>query len=168
MILNNIINFLKSPKTVLIILLIFCIGFFLGVGLTGEFDNNFVAFGPTKDENGKPAKFMGMSLDTWNKVGSVYAIIFISAVLEKYYNNIISQTIISHVTNNTITKVHYSKLWSYLILLIDPFINTILLIIRLYAIATFQLQYILPQFIAAYLTNLPFIIKLLGSKTYIN
>jgi hypothetical protein len=168
MILNNIFNFLTSPKTALIILLIFFLGFFLAGGLTGSFDNNFLAVGPTKDENGKPAKFMGLSLDTWNKVGVVYAIIFISAVLEKYYTNIMNQKIISHVTNNTITKVPYSKLWSYLILLVDPFINTLLLIIRLYATATFQIQYIIPQFVAAYLTNLPFIIKLLASKTYIN
>ncbi len=168
MIFKKIINFLNSPKTALVLILLFFIGFFLAEGLTGGFDNNFVSFGPTKDETGNPAKFMGITLDTWNKVGIVYTIIFISAVLEKYYYNVMHHTIHTYVSNVSVTKVPYSQFWSYLILLIDPFIETLLYIVKFYAAATFQIQYILPQFIASYLTDLPFTISILASKQYIS
>ena len=61
----------------------------------------------------------------------------------------------------------YNKLLTYVITLIDPFIKTLLYIIEFYATATFQLQFILPQFLGAYITNLPFTLHLLKQKTFI-
>jgi hypothetical protein len=165
--LSAIFNFLNNPKIALIILLLFLLGYFLAEGLIIGFNNNFLKFGPTKDENGKPSKFMGINLDTWKKVGIVYVLIFISTVLQNYYQNVIKHNINFHVWRST-KIVPYSKLTTYFILLIDPLINIILYIIRFYATATFQIQYILPQFIAIYLTDLPYTLKLLSSKKFIN
>ena len=101
MILNKIFNFFNHPRTALLIILIFLFTFFLTQGLTTGFGNNFLAFGPTKDEKtGEPTTFMGIKLATWKNVGLVYAIIFISTILQVYYNNVVGTNIPTDTTND--------------------------------------------------------------------
>ena len=168
MILNKIFNFFNHPRTALLIILIFLFTFFLVEGLTTGFGNNFLAFGPTKDEKtGEPTTFMGIKLATWKNVGLVYAIIFISTILQVYYNNVVQTNIHAFVWNAAIEIVPFPKFWTYLVLLVDPLIQIILYIIRFYATATFQIQYIIPQFVASYFTDLPFVLKWLNGKKFI-
>jgi hypothetical protein len=165
---TKIFNFFNSPRTALLTILIFLISYFLAQGFTTGFGNNFLTFGPTNDEiSGKPTTFMGIQLESWSNVGLVYFIIFISTVLQVYYNSVVSTNIHSFVWNAAIKVVPFPKFWTYLILLIDPIIEIILYIIRFYATATFQLQYIIPQFIGSYITDLPFTLKWLNGKTFI-
>ena len=165
---TKIFEFFNNPKIALLIMLIFLFAFFLTQGLTTGFDNNFLTFGPTKDEQtGEPVMFMGIQLDTWNNVGIVYVITFISTVLQSYYNNAIGGNLHSYVFNPAIDTVPYSKFWTYLVYMIDPLISIILYIIQFYATATFQLQYIIPQFIGNYITDLPFTLKWLNGKKFI-
>ena len=166
--LSKIFDFFNNPRTAMIIMLIFLLTYFLAEGLTTGFGNNFASFGPTKDENGQSTKFMGINLNTWKKVGVVYVIIFISTVLQNYYFNVVGQNIHAHVWNAAIETVPYSKFWTYLVLFVDPIFNIILYIIRFYATATFQIQYILPQFVASYFTDLPFTLKWLAGKKFIS
>lgn len=65
---------------------------------------------------------MGIKLESWNLVGIVYVIIFISTLLQSYYFNVVGINISSYVFNAAVKKVPFSKLWTYLILLINPFI----------------------------------------------
>jgi len=165
---TKIFDFFNHPKTALLIILIFLISYFLAQGLTSGFGNNFLTFGPTKDEDtGKPTTFMGIQLDTWNNVGLVYFIIFISTVLQAYYGNVVGTNIHAFVWNAAIEVVPFPKFWTYLILLIDPIIQIILYIIKFYATATFQIQYIIPQFLGSYITDLPFTLKWLNGKKFI-
>lgn len=166
--LKKIYNFFNNPITALLIMLFFFIGYYLSIGLTIGFGNNFLSFGPTKDKNGEYIKFMGIEINSWKLVGIVYTIIFISTVLQTYYKNIMSDNINSFIWNKAVNFVPHSKSLTYLVLLIDPFINMLITIIRFYATATFQIQYVIPQFIASYLIDLPFIIKLLSSKKFIS
>ena len=163
----KIFDFFNNPKNALIIILLFLLGFFLTQGFTTGFGNNFLAFGPTNDQLGNPTQFMGIKLESWNLVGIVYVIIFISTLLQSYYFNVVGINISSYVFNAAVTKVPFSKLWTYLILLINPFISIILYIIKFYATATFQIQYILPQFIASYIVDLPFVLSWLKKKTFV-
>ena len=168
MIFKKIFNFLNHPRTALLIIFIFLFTFFLVEGLTTGFGNNFLAFGPTKDEiTGKDTVFMGIKLKNWKKVGQVYAIIFTSTILEVYYNNVVHTNIHAYVWNAAIEYVPFPKFWTYLVLLLDPLMQIILYIIKFYAIATFQIQYIIPQFIASYFTDLPFVLKWLNGKKFI-
>lgn len=168
MILNKIFNFFNHPRTALLIILIFLFTFFLTQGLTTGFGNNFLAFGPTKDEKtGEHTTFMGIKLSTWKNVGLVYAIIFISTILQVYYNNVVGTNIHAFVWNAAIETVPFPKFWTYLVLLVDPLIQIVLYVIRFYATATFQIQYIIPQFVASYFTDLPFVLKWLNGKKFI-
>jgi len=165
---TKIFNFFNSPKIALITILLFFLTYFLAQGLTTGFGQNFLAFGPTEDEYTKePTMFMGIKLDSWTIVGVVYVIIFITTILQTYYYNVVSNNLYAYVWNAAIKNVPFPKFWTYLVLLIDPIINIILYIIRFYATATFQIQYIIPQFIASYIVDLPFTLKWLGGKTFI-
>ena len=165
---NKIITGVNNPKAVLLITLIFLLIFFLTTGLTTGFGNNFLSFGPTNDEiTGKPSMFMGIKLDSWPLVGLVYVIIFVSAILQLYYFNVFTSLQV-YVWNPAVKYVPYSKFWTYLVLLANPVIKIILFIIQFYATATIQLQYIIPQIIAGCLINIPFSLKWLNGKKFIN
>ena len=165
---TKMFDFFNNPKTALLIMLIFLIAYFLTEGLTTGFGNNFLSFGPTKDEQtGEPTMFMGIKLNSWSSVNVVYLIIFISTILQSYYGNVVGSNLHAYVFNPAVDTVPYSKFWTYLVLLIDPLITIILYIIQFYATATFQIQYIIPQFIGSYITDLPFTLKWLNGKKFI-
>ena len=69
--------------------------------------------------------------------------------------------------NFAIIDMKSNKLLTYVITMVDPFIKTLLYIIEFYATATFQFQFILPQFIGSYIATLPFTLNLLEQKTFI-
>ena len=164
---NKMEQFFNNPKTALLIILIFLIAYFLSEGLTTGFGNNFLAFGPTIDENtGKPVAFMGINLNSWNDVGIVYVIILISTILQSYYSNVVYKTIYPYVYNPAVDIVPFPKFWTYLVLIIDPIIYITLRIILFYATATFQIQYILPQFLGSYIIDLPFTLQWLSGKKF--
>ena len=164
---KKFISFLSQPSTALLTILIFLLGFFLMEGLYFGFGNNFVAFGPTNEANGEPTTFMGISLKSWSNVSIAYIIIFISTLLQSYYGLIVGNDIPSYAFNPAVKKVPYNKFWTYLILIINPFIKIMLYIINFFATATLQIQFIIPQFLANYLANLPFTLSWLNTKKFI-
>ena len=167
MFISNLIHFFNKPLTSLFIIILFCIGYLFYDSLTGTINRSFTTFGPINDEKGEPVTFLGTKLDNWNTVIIVYVLIFFSSVINNYYSHIIEHSFLSKITNEKIIHMPYNKLLTYVITLIDPFIKTLLYIIEFYATATFQLQFILPQFLGAYITNLPFTLHLLKQKTFI-
>ena len=167
MILNKILNFFLNPIVALLLLLAFCIGFFLYNYLVNNKTNNFFSFGPTKDINDKPVTFLGSELNTWGNVIVAYILIFTASLFINYYNNVVNNSIFDILLNQTIKKMTYSKALTYLIVMVDPFMQTLLYIIAFYATATFQIQYILPQFFGAYIMNLPYILNLIHKKKFV-
>ena len=163
---KKLLRFLSQPSTALLTILFFLLGFFLSEGLYFGFGNNFVAFGPTNDTKGEPTKFMGISLKSWSDVSIAYVIIFISTLLQSYYGWIVSNNISSYVFNPTVKLIPYNKFWTYLILIINPIITTMLFVINFFATATLQMQFIIPQFLANYLANLPFTLSWLNKKKF--
>jgi len=164
---NKIYNFLSKTYVALIIMLLFLVGYLILTGFMGGYGDNFLSFGPNKDKNGNYTKFIGLELNTWKKIIIVYFIIFISNILQKYYKNVVDDNIQSFVKNKAINVVPHSKFLTYVIVAIDPFIDIILHIINFFASATFQLQFIIPQFISSYITDLPFVLKTLSKKEFI-
>lgn len=160
---KRIINIFTHPLTACVIILVFLFGILIYLGTTGNIDKNFTKFGPTNnEETGKPAKFFGIYLDTWGHVILVYIIVFVAALLQTYYGGIVKTSVLE-VSQ---TSIPFSKILTYFLHLVDPFINIILYLIQFYAAATIELQFILPQFVAAYLMNIPFITSNLQNKLF--
>lgn len=166
-IISKILKILNKPKIALLIIFLFILGFYLGEGLTGGFDKNFITFGPTQEKNGEYTTFMGIKVKSWKHVSIIYVIIFLSCLLSIYYNNVLDINLESFAFDHSVKKVPYTKVWTYLILLLDPLIQIILYIIRFYATFTLQLQYLVPQILATYLIEVPYILKWLSAKTFI-
>ena len=167
MLVNQIIHFINKPIVVLFIVILFCIGYFLYTSLVGDIQSNFFLFGPIKDENDNYLPFISFILDSWSKVIMAYLLILFSSLFHNYYITMMNQNFFYFLTHKDITKMPYTKLITYIITLLDPFIKTLLYIIEFYATATFQLQFILPQFIGSYISTLPFTLHLLEQKTFI-
>ena len=167
MLINQIINFINKPIVLLFIVILFCIGYFLYTSLVGDIQTNFFLFGPVKDENDNYLPFISFILDSWSKVIMAYILILFSSLFHNYYITNMNQNFFYFLTNKDITKMPYTKSITYIITLLDPFIKTLLYIIEFYATATFQLQFILPQFIGSYISTLPFTLNLLEQKTFI-
>ena len=163
----SIFEFLNKPLHALLMIIFFIIVYFLTIGFTSGFKNNFLAFGPTFDETGKYTYFMGIELDSWKHIIITYVLIFIASVMNSYYNYVVGTNLHSYLWNPAVSIVPYSKIISYFVLLVDPLINIILYIIQFYATATFQVQFIIPLFLGSYLSSLPFTLKWLGSKKFI-
>lgn len=167
MLLNEIIHFINKPIIVLFIVILFCIGYFIYTSFVGDIQTNFFLFGPIKDENDNYLPFISFILDSWSKVIMAYVLILFSSLFHNYYITIMDQNFFYFLTNKDITTMPYTKIITYIITLIDPFIKTLLYIIEFYATATFQLQFILPQFIGSYISTLPFTLNLLEQKSFI-
>ena len=166
---KKIFDFLNNPRTALLIMVIFLLAYFLSEGFTSGFGNNFLSFGPTTDNTGAPTMFMGIKLNTWSNVITVYFLIFITTILRSYYYNVIGTNVHTHIYNPIPDFViPYAKFWTYLVLMIDPFIGIVLYVINFYAIATLQIQYIIPSFIASYIVDLPFTLKWLSGRKFIS
>ncbi len=165
--LNKFIKIITNPITAIVTVIILCVCFFVYTIIYRKTDNKFLSFGPTKDENNKYVLFLGIELDTWNKLIFTYIFIFVVSIFSDYYKETISNNIYNYLNNYMIKKIKSNELIFYIVLFIDPFINTLLYIINFYTLATFQLQYIIPQFLGTYLVSLPFMYSSIRSKKFV-
>ena len=69
-----------EPKMAFVIFLVFIISYLVLLDEEGAFKKKFLNFGPSED-----SVFLGMKLDTWQKVILVYLIGFVSSLLTSYY-----------------------------------------------------------------------------------
>jgi hypothetical protein len=162
-----ILSWFRKPQIRLIIILLFLLGYiFLNCFLNG-FSENFLSFGPTKQENGEYITFMGLELNNWKDVIIVYVLIFVSTIMQYYYTNFIYTNISSYVFNPLVNKIPYNKFWTYILLLVNPLIRIILFVVQFLATATFQLQYLIPQFLGGLLINLPYVLPWLSGKKFL-
>jgi len=162
-------SILNHPRTALFIMLFFLIGYLILANFEGAFKGKFLRFGPDTDSpDGQITNFMGIKLDNWKNVITVYFIMFLVTILSTYYGNVVGQNIHMYVWNTAVDLVPFPKFWTYLIYIIDPFISVLLKILNFYAVATFELQYIIPKFFGEYITNLPYVISMLKRKKFLS
>jgi len=162
---HKIVDFFMSPKVVLIIFTVFLVGYIIFIDLEGGFTKQFLHFGPgTTPET--TTKFLGVKLDSWTKVIVLYVVGFFSALLTTYYQSVMSNNIHQYIWNRAIKDVPYSKIWTYLIVFLEPFFYQILSIIQFFTNLTLQLQFIIPQFVGSFIAEVPFTLRLLGTKNF--
>jgi hypothetical protein len=162
---GKLYKFIYSPRTIIIVVILFSLLFFISEGLLKNIDTRFTDFGPIKDKNGEYTTFLGIKLDNWTKVIIVYIIVLLTTLLSSYYH-IITEDIKRYVHNPLVKKVGYLKYWAYITLIIEPTFSMLLHVIKFFATATFQLQYILPQILGSYISELPFLLKELKHKKF--
>ena len=156
----GIVDFFMSPKVVLVLFTLFLVGYIIFLDEEGAFKNGFLQFGPGT------GSFLGIKIDSWSKVISLYLVGFFASLMTSYYQWIMANNIHSYVYNRAIKKVPYSRFWIYLVNILEPFFYQILQIVQFFTTLTMQLQFILPQFLGSLLADMPFTLKRLGEKTY--
>jgi len=161
----GLLSFFNSPYIAVILFIIFLIGFFVYLDEEGSFENGFLHFGPG-DSRVNTTQFMGVQLDSWYKVLTLYVICFTVGFMTSYYDNTVSRTLFKTILDESKEIVPYSMAGAYSVTLIDPFIVHSLKIIEFLATLTLQFQFILPLFLGEYLADLPSQLTILGMKQY--
>jgi hypothetical protein len=158
-------EFLLNPFFAIAIFVAFLIGLFIYLDIEGSFKNGFLHVGPGDDRE-TTTSFLGVKVDSWTKVLILYAIGFVTGLLTSYYNNVVGESLGRAVFDPNVSEVPYGQVGVYTITLMDPFIYETLKIIGYLTTFTLQFQFILPIILGEYLGDLPFILKILASKTY--
>jgi hypothetical protein len=158
-------DILGNPKAILGVSAIFFTAYIVFIDVEGGFSNQFLHFGPgTTDEN--TTQFLGITLDTWPKVGLMYLASFLSSLMSTYYSYAMTNNLHSYIWNRAIPKVPFSKRWTYVVIIAEPLIMQILYIISFFTNLTLQLQFIIPQFLGSFLIDIPFSIQRLQEKEF--
>jgi hypothetical protein len=158
-------TWLSNPKTILFLSTCFFTGYISFIYFEGGFSQQFLHFGPGTDES-NTTQFLGIVLDTWPKVYLMYLAGFISSAMSTYYNYAMINNLHSYIWNRAVPKVPFSKRWTYVVILAEPFFYQVLGIISFFTSLTMQLQFIIPQFIGGTLIEIPFAIQRLTEKEF--
>jgi len=158
-------SFLNNPYIAVIIFLIFLIGFFIYLDLEGSFANGFLHFGPGSDKD-NTTYFMGIEINSWSKVLTLYALCFSTGLLKSYYDMTVDTNIIQHLGDPNVTALPYTKSGVYAITLIDPLIMHSLWLLEILITITVQLQFIFPLILGEYIGDLPYLLSALSSKEF--
>jgi hypothetical protein len=158
-------DYLGNPKIILGISSVFFTGYITFIYLAGGFNQQFLHFGPgTNAQN--TAQFLGITLDTWPKVGLMYLAGFLSSLMSTYYMYAMQNNLHSYIWNRAIKKVPFSKRWTYVVILAEPLFYQILAIISFFTTLTLQLQFIVPQFLGGFIMEVPFAVQRLREKEF--
>lgn len=159
MILKKLVDWITNPLIVLCLFVFFSIIYIVYLEISHELTGKFWEFGPALNDDGEYYKYMTFTLDNWPKVITVYVIIFLTAFITTLYKGNFSKNLVDLTMNTN----KYLKWSSYAILGINPLIYMISYIVNFFAVACFQVQYLLPLFIGSYMGELPYIAKTLMS-----
>ena len=162
---DRVADILSSPKCILGISTIFLSGYMGFIVVEGGFTSQFIHFGPGTDAT-NTTSFIGIVLDTWNKVILMYFVSFLSSLMNTYYLYSMTNNLHSYIWNRAVPKVPFSRKWTYVVILAEPFILQVLTITQFFTNLTMQLQFIIPQFIGSIIIEVPFSIQRLREKEY--
>ena len=124
--------------------------------------HHFLKFGPSND-----AVFIGMKIDTWNKVYIMYFVGFVSTLLTSYHQTVMYDFIHSKVWNPAFKeKMPLDKNTTILLMCCEPVFYFLLNIIQFFVTMTMQLQFILPELFARCLVDIPYGIMKANEKKY--
>lgn len=156
---------LASPKFVIVIFTLFLIGYLTFIDYEGGFSGNFLHFGPGTDST-NTTKFIGITLNTWPKVILLYFIGFFAAAMTSYYSTVTGNNLHMYLWNPAVKVVPFSKWWTYAIVFVEPFLYQINSVISFLSILTLQLQFIIPEFLGAFITSVPFTLQRLSKLKF--
>ena len=98
---KGLADFLSSPKTILMFSAIYLTAYITFIGKEGGFTSQFLHFGPGTNAS-NTTTFVGIVLDTWQKVILMYFVSFLSSIMNTYY--------LYAMTNNLHSYIPYHML----------------------------------------------------------
>jgi hypothetical protein len=158
-------SFLNNPYIAVIIFIVFLVGFFVYLDIEGSFENGFLHFGPGDDRE-NTTTFMGIKLDSWSKVITLYIMCFFTGVLTSYYNETVKETMFKEIWNADQKVLTYTQAGTYTVSIIDPLIMHALNILALLETLTIQFQFILPLVVGQYMLDLSYLLDVLAKKEF--
>lgn len=165
---KKIIEFMYDPRTAFFLIMLFISIYFIFI-LFSESDsdtpNSFFHFGPGTNKDNTPS-FLGIKIDSWEKVYLLYTVSFLTAFITSYYSSVLRDNITEYVYNPALKDVPFSKFWTYVILLISPIVWEFIGLIQILTTFTLQLQFMIPGVLGDYISGLPFLLMKLSSKTF--
>lgn len=140
---KKIVDFIFNPYTCFVLFTLFLIGYIIFLDEEGAFKKKFLQWGPNDD-----AIFLGMKMDTWPKVIGLYVTSFLSALFISYYNTVSFDFIHSKLWNPAYTEpIGMSKMFATFIVTLEPIMFFTITTLNFFVNTTFQLQFILFQFL---------------------
>lgn len=122
----------------------------------------FLHFGPSED-----AKFINIKLNTWPKVILVYFISFITAILQKYFSNVIVGSFIrGRLMNPSFKKMDIDKYQASIIIYLYPICSWLLTIVIFFVTLTMKLQFLIPYLLGSMIINYIYNFYLLEKKIF--
>jgi len=145
-------NFFFNPKIAFIIFICFITGYLIFLDEEGSFGKKFFKFGPDEDTT-----FLNMKINTWPKVILLYFLGFLSTLCISYYNTVTFDFIHSKLWNPAYNEpLNVSKLWTTIMILVDPIIYWALEIIQFFINLTMRFQFLFPQLLGTLLAQIPY------------
>jgi hypothetical protein len=161
----SIFDYFLDPLVALFIFVIFLVGYLVFIDLEGGFSKKFLHFGPgTTPEN--TASFLGVEMNSWDKVILMYVVSFFAALVTQYYNTAVSMNLHSYVWNRATPVIPYSKPATLTVLFTEPILLQILDVIKFLTTLTLQLQFILPQALGSYIAFIPGMLARIKDKKF--
>lgn len=160
------ISFLKrtffEPRAAFYMFVFFMVGYMLFLDEENAFQN-FFAFGPDPS-----IRFLGMRMSTWSKVALVYAVGFISSLLQGYYDTVMYDFIHSKLWNPAYKeRIPISKGWAQTIVIAEPLLDWMLGIVQFFITMTMRFQFILPQLLGHLVIDVPYALMKIEEKKFL-
>jgi len=130
------------------------------LGFMGAFSKRFMHFGPSTDPE-TATEFLGAHIDTWPKVIELYALGFLSSIMNTYYRTVYDAWMMNQVKDVKTKHVTVKKAFAYVMITLDPIISNINNILELFLTLTLQLQFLIPQVLG------DFVASVLVSRAYL-
>jgi len=161
----GLFSFLKrtffEPRIAFGLFIFFMVGYMFFLDEENAFQN-FFAFGPDPS-----IRFLGMSINTWNKVILVYAVGFISSLLQGYYQTVMYDFIHSKLWNPAYKeRIPMSKRWAKTIVTVEPLLDWMLDIVQFFVTMTMRFQFILPQLLGQIVVEIPYALMKIEEKKF--
>jgi hypothetical protein len=158
---NILKNFFFEPRIAFFIFLTFIIAYMIFLDEEGAF-KDFLKFGPDPEQ-----KFLGMKIDTWQKVILLYIIGFFSSLLQAYYGTVMYDFIHSKLWNPAYKeKIQISKAWATVICCVEPLLYWLLIIVQFFITLTMKLQFMIPEFLGQIVVNIPYSLLKISEKKF--
>lgn len=152
-----------EPRAAFYLFVFFIIGYMFFLDEENAFQN-FFAFGPDPS-----IRFLGMSMNTWNKVWAVYAVGFISSLLQGYYQTVMYDFIHSKLWNPAYKeRIPVTKGWAKTIVIAEPLLDWMLGIVQFFITMTMRFQFILPQLLGQLIVDVPYALMKIEEKKFLS